>query len=112
MMKPIVRISRGRFAPEMYEQIKRLIEDSAVPLVPALRKLHGLLYYHAAVDQDTSTVVNVSIWEDLAAAKQMDTLQEMLAQRPILEGAGVTFDRIANYEPLWKIRAGEPTPAV
>jgi hypothetical protein len=33
----------------------------------------------------------------------MDTLGEMLAERPILEGAGVTFDRIGNYEPLWKI---------
>jgi hypothetical protein len=29
----------------------------------------------------------------------------MLAQRPILEGAGVTFDRIANYVPLWKIES-------
>lgn len=103
MTKPIVRISRGRFAPERYEQIKKLIEESAAPLVPVLRKLHGLVYYHAAVDRETSTVLNVSIWEDLAAAKQMDTLQEMLAQRPILEGAGVTFDRIANYEPLWEI---------
>jgi hypothetical protein len=33
----------------------------------------------------------------------MDTLTEMLAQRPILEHAGVVFDRIANYEPLWII---------
>jgi hypothetical protein len=33
----------------------------------------------------------------------MDTLAPMLAQRPILETAGVHFDQIANYEPLWKI---------
>jgi hypothetical protein len=30
----------------------------------------------------------------------------MLAQRPILEAAGVRFDQIANYAPLWKIEAG------
>ena len=106
MAKPVVRISRGRFAPENYPQVKKLVEDSADPLVPALRGLPGLLYYHVAVDPETNTVVNVSIWKDLAAAKQMDSLQAMLAQRPILEGAGVTFDRIANYDPLWTIDAG------
>ena len=41
--------------------------------------------------------------KDADAARQMDTLGEMLAERPILEGVGVTFDRIDNYEPLWKI---------
>ena len=48
-------------------------------------------------------VVNVSVWESEEAAKQIDKLAAMLAQRPILEAAGVTFDRIANYKPLWKI---------
>jgi hypothetical protein len=55
------------------------------------------------VDENTSTVVNVSIWENQQAAKQMDTLAAMLAQRPILEAVGVRFDKIANYEPSWKI---------
>jgi len=32
-------------------------------------------------------------------------LPAMLAQRPILEGAGMTFDEIGNYEPLWKIES-------
>ncbi len=103
MAKAIVRISKGRFSAEKYEEVKRLIEESAGPLVPALRGLRGLLYYHAGVDPETNTLVNVSIWEDLAAAQQLDTLAAMLAQRPILEAAGVTFDRIANYEPLWTI---------
>ena len=103
MAQPIMRVSRGRFAPEKYEQVRQLIDDSAKPLVPAIRALRGLLYYHAAVDQETSTLVNISVWEDLAAARQMDTLQAMLAQRPILEAGGVTFDRIVNYDPLWTI---------
>lgn len=105
MAKPIVRISKGRFSPEKYGPVKALIEQSAGPLVPAIRGLRGLLYYQASVDRESNTVVNVSIWEDLEAAKQMDSLQAMLAQRPILEGAGVTFDAIANYEPLWKIES-------
>ena|SRR5215469_5735411 len=105
MAKPIVRIYKGRFSPEKYGPVKALIEQSAGPLVPAIRGLRGLLYYHASVDRESNTVVNVSIWEDLEAAKQMDSLQAMLAQRPILEGAGVTFDAIANYEPLRKIES-------
>ena len=84
-------------------EIAGLISDSATPLVPALDALEGLLYYHASVDENTNTVVNVSVWESEEGAKQMDKLAAMLAQRPILEAAGVTFDRIANYKPLWKI---------
>lgn len=104
--EPVVRISKGHFAPEHYESVRKLIDASAGPLVPALKQLRGLLYYVASVDPITNTVVNVSIWSDLAAAKQMDTLQPMLAQRPILEGGGVRFDKIANYEPIWVINRG------
>ncbi len=104
---PVVRISKGHFGPAQYDDVRRLIEESAAPLVPALKQLRGLIYYHAAVDPITNTVVNVSIWTDLDAARQMDTLAPMLAQRPILEQAGVQFDRIANYEPLWAIQAAE-----
>ncbi len=110
MSQPVVRISKGRFSPDQFAEVKRLIEDSATQLISPLSNLRGLLYYHAGVDPVTNTVVNVSVWEDLEAAKQMDTLQAMLAQRPVLENAGVTFDRIANYEPLWNIdRAGYST---
>jgi len=100
---PVVRISKGHFLPERYEEVLRLAEASAVPLIPALEQLRGLLYYFAGVDPATNTFVNVSIWSDLTAAKQMDTLGPMLAQRPIMEKGGVQFDKIANYEPLWKI---------
>ncbi|HEV2653454.1 MAG TPA: hypothetical protein VGT82_00775, partial [Ktedonobacteraceae bacterium] len=75
--------------------------------VPAIKQLRGLLYYHVAVDPITNTVVNVSIWTDLDAARQMDTLAPMLALRPGAERAGVQFDPIANYEPLWTIQASE-----
>jgi quinol monooxygenase YgiN len=104
MSSPVVRISKGRFDADRFPEVKRLIEASATPLVPAIDALAGLLYYHAAVDPHTNTVVNISIWRDEAAAKQMDTLAPMLAQRPILEAAGVRFDPIANYSPLWTIR--------
>ena len=99
----VVRISKGRFTPEKCHEVQNLIQKSAEALIPALKRLRGLLYYHAGVDPETNTVVNVSVWSDLDAAKQMDSLAEMRAQRPILESAGVQFDQIANYEPLWNI---------
>ncbi len=33
----------------------------------------------------------------------MDTFAAMLAQRPIMEEAGVTFEVITNHETLWTI---------
>ena len=104
MNHPVLRISKGRFAEDHYTRVRGLIEESENVLAPALKQLRGLLYYHAGVDPLTNTVVNVSIWSDLDAARQMDTLAPMLAQRPILEQAGVQFDQIANYEPLWAIQ--------
>jgi hypothetical protein len=83
--------------------VKKLIDESATVLVPAIQTLTGLLCYHAGVDENSSTIVNASIWENEQAAEQMDTLAAMLAQRPILEAMGVQFDKIANYEPAWKI---------
>jgi quinol monooxygenase YgiN len=105
---PVVRISKGRFAPELYDKVHQIAQESAKPLIPAIRRLRGLLYYSAGVDPVTNTIVNISIWTDLAAAQQMSTLPEMLAQRPIMEEAGVQFDAIANYEPLWVIQDTEP----
>lgn len=103
--QPVVRISKGRFDQEKYPEVRRLIDESATPLAPAIQALGGLLYYHAGLDPNTNTVVNVSVWENEQAARQMDALAPMLAQRPILESAGVQFDKIANYEPAWKIES-------
>jgi hypothetical protein len=36
-------------------------------------------------------------------ARAMNELQAMLAQRSIMEGAGVEFDPITNHEVLWSL---------
>jgi quinol monooxygenase YgiN len=103
MTKSVVRISKGTFATDQLDSVKKLVDESALTLVPAIQQLEGLLYYHVGVDRNSNTVVNMSIWKNLDSAKQMDTLQAMLNQRPILEAAGVVFDKIANYEADWAI---------
>lgn len=83
-MQPVIRISRGSFPSGVYAEVERLIRESAHQLAPAIEALHGLLYYHAAVDRNTNTIMNVSVWESEQATRQMETLAPMLAQRPIL----------------------------
>jgi hypothetical protein len=47
---------------------------------------------------------NVSVWETLADAKQLDTLQAMLDLAQTFTAAGVRFERpITNHETLWAL---------
>jgi DNA integrity scanning protein DisA with diadenylate cyclase activity len=52
----VVRISKGRFAPEVYADVKKQIDESAMVLVPAIQALTGLLYYRAGVDENTASL--------------------------------------------------------
>ena len=100
---PVVRISKGKFNVKNVEHAERLLVDSEQALREPLSRLRGLLHYYVGIDRAASYLINVSVWESLEAAHQMDTLQAMLAQRPVLEAAGVTFEVITNHETLWMI---------
>ena len=101
---PIVRISRGSFAPEKYETIKTRLDAAQTSLIPAIRRLSGCLHYFAAIDRESSSMVNVSVWRSLAEAQQMQTLGPMLALAEDFTREGVTFERpIINYETLWAV---------
>jgi hypothetical protein len=99
-----VRISRGSFPPEKYETVKTRLDAAQKTLVPAIQRLSGCLHYFAAIDQDSSSMVNVSIWRSLADAQQMQTFGPMLALAEDFTREGVRFDRpIINYETLWSV---------
>jgi len=100
----IVRISRGSFAPQNYETIKTRLDAAQSTLVPAIRQLAGCLHYFAAIDRESSSMINVSVWRSLADAQQMQTLAPMLALAEEFTREGVRFERpIINYETLWQI---------
>ena len=99
----VVRISKGRFDPAAAAHAEQLLADSERALREALTRLPGLLHYYVGIDRTNGQLTNVSVWDTPAHAHQMDTLPEMLAQRPILEGGGVTFEAITNHETLWTI---------
>ena len=101
---PVIRISRGSFKPEDYDQVKARLAASEATLAPAITSLPGLLHYYAGVDSLSNTMVNVSVWESLAAARQMETLAPMLALAGEFSQLGVSFERpIINYDLLWEL---------
>jgi hypothetical protein len=99
----VVRISKGRFDVADADAAQALLTASEAALREPLSGLTGLLHYYVGIDRDQGYLTNVSIWETEADAHQMDTLPQMLAQRPILERAGITFEPISNHETLWVI---------
>jgi hypothetical protein len=99
----IVRISKGRFDPERRVQVEQLLVDSEAALREPLQALPGLLHYYAGIDREKGYVTNVSVWDSLEHARQLDTFPPMLAQRPIVEGAGVSFEVISNHDTVWTI---------
>ena len=99
----VVRISKGRFNLKDVSTAERLLTESEQALREPLSHLRGLLHYYVGIDRASGYLTNVSVWESLEAARQMDTLQPMLAQRPLLEAAGIAFEPITNHETLWTI---------
>jgi hypothetical protein len=108
----VVRISKGRFDPGDERAAELVLRASEAALREPLQQLEGLLHYYVGIDREQGVLTNVSVWETLEDAHQMDTLPAMLAQRPILERAGVAFEPITNHETLWAIAsdAREPPP--
>src|SRR5512134_3615367 len=70
----VVRVSRASFPPERFEQIEEMLDDARASLIPAIQKLAGCLHYFAAIDRESSTMVNISVWRSPADAQQMQTL--------------------------------------
>jgi hypothetical protein len=99
----IVRISKGSFEPAQLGAAEEALAASEVTLRPAIEAMPGLVHYYVAIDRAQGQLTNVSVWDTLEHAQAMADLAAMLAQRPILEAAGVTFERITNHDVLWSI---------
>jgi hypothetical protein len=70
-----------------------------------IESMRGLLASYGGADEATSSLTNVSVWADLAAAKQMDTFQPMLDLGKEFAAKGAAFERpIMNYATLWQLR--------
>jgi hypothetical protein len=103
-MQPVVRVSILRCAPENFAELRRMMIEADAVLRPGVEALPGLISFYAGADEATSSLMNVSTWETLDHAKQLDTFQPMLDAGKAFVQAGATFERpIMNYATLWQL---------
>lgn len=104
-MKPVVRVSILRCAPERFADVRQMAVEADRVLRPGVEAMPGLLAFYFGADEATSSLTNVSLWTSLEAAKQLDTFQPMLdLAKPFIE-KGATFERpIMNYGTLWQVK--------
>ncbi len=98
-----MRISKGTFPANRLADAEHALAASEKPLRDALEAMPGLVHYYVAIDRDAGQLTNVSVWDTVDHARAMSDLAAMLAQRPVLEAAGVTFEPITNHDTLWTI---------
>ncbi|HEX5507901.1 MAG TPA: hypothetical protein VFX37_05295 [Pseudolabrys sp.] len=104
MVGPVVRVSVLRCKPEQFQEFKQMMAASLSVLDGGIKKTRGLIHYYAGEDEAVSSLTNVSIWETLADAKQMDTFKPMLDLGVEFARKGATFERpIMNYATLWQL---------
>ena len=70
----VVRVSRGNFDPARFPEVHEMTVATGRYLIPAIKKLPGLISYHAGASPDGS-MVHVSIWESDEYADQMQPAQ-------------------------------------
>jgi hypothetical protein len=105
-MTPVVRVSIIRCAPDKFALIRQMMIESDRQLRPGIEAMRGLLGFYAGADEATSSLTNVSLWVDLAAAKQLDSYAPMLELGRTFVASGATFERpIMNYATLWQLGA-------
>jgi hypothetical protein len=105
---PVVRVSILRCEPSRFLEFERMMSESADMLLPGIRAMHGCRAYFAGSDQATSSLSNVSVWDTLEDAKQMERFQPMLDLGKRFLDAGATFERpIMNYGTLWQLANDE-----
>jgi hypothetical protein len=100
----VVRISLGRFEARHHDAIRQKLIESQTVLNPAIKALKGNIGFYAGIDRENCVMSNVSVWETMAEAKQLDSLQAMLDLAQTFVAAGVRFERpITNHETLWAL---------
>ena len=99
----VVRVSRATFDPSLFAEVDAMNKKTSEYLIPAIRRLPGLIHFYAGVSPEGSAV-QVSVWDSEEHAAQLDRLTEMTVDaRGDAEAVDVTFTRIVNYPVNWTI---------
>ena len=99
----VVRVSRGTFDPSRFAEVEGANKEISEYLIPAIKRLTGLIHYYTGVSPDGS-IVHISVWESDEDATQMSRLKEIIVDaREEFEARGVAFIPIVNYPIHWTI---------
>ena len=97
----VIRVSRASYDPSRFAEVEAASKKTAEYIIPALRRLPGLLRFYSGVSPKGS-IVQVSVWDTDEHAAQLDHLKEMVVDgRRDMEAVGVTFNPIFNYPIDW-----------
>lgn len=100
----VVRVSILRCEPSRFAELKRMMSEAESILAPGIRAMRGCRAYVVGADVTTSSLSNVSTWDTLDDARQMERFQPMLDLGKRFLDAGAAFERpIMNYATLWHI---------
>jgi hypothetical protein len=97
----VVCVSRASFDPSRFAEVDAASKKTSEYIIPAIRRLPGLLRFYAGVSPKGS-IVRGSVWHTDEHAAQLDRLEEMVVDgRRDIEAVGVTFTPIFNYPIDW-----------
>jgi hypothetical protein len=101
---PTVRVSVMRCDPEKFAEFRKMMTESLTVLGPGIRQLRGLVHFYSGEDESRNALGQVSVWQTLEDAKQLDTFQPMLDLGKMFVAKGARFERpIMNYVSQWEI---------
>ncbi len=104
---PIVRISILRCEPEQFARFRERMAAAEAVLAPGITAMKGCVAYYAGADEATLSLSNVSVWDTLDDARQMDRFQPMLDLAKEFAAEGARFERpILNHATLWQLPPG------
>ncbi len=104
MALPVVRVSILRVAPDKFDMFVGLMNEAEAVLTPGIRAMPGFQGFSAGADAATSSLINISHWDSVEHAKQLDHYEPMLALGRRYVELGAEFVRpVMNYAGLWQM---------
>ncbi len=103
MSEPVIRVSIIRCDATRFALLRRMMLEAEADLRPGIEAMPGLLAFYAGADEATSSLINVSVWDTLEHARQLDSFQPMLDAGKRFVAEGARFERpIMNHASLWR----------
>ncbi len=99
---PVMRMSIMHCDAAHFDKLRQMMLDIEAALRPGIERMPGLIAFYAGEDRPTLSMTNISLWDTVANARQLDTFQPMLDAGKQFVAAGATFVRpIINATTMW-----------